>query len=763
MKIITVCRLIILLFTLTTLLSAQNINNKNSLDVYKDFCIWQEKENFSSSVDSVLTVLGRWAWGNCLAVDADSNFAYIGNGPTFHVLDISEPWSPEIVGEYLTDGYVYDIELRDKIAFVCIGRGLLILDISNPSLPEKISEISVSGVAISFALVDSFAYVTTFSGVMQVVDISDINNPFKRGVIAAGGQLAFCVEAKDRFVYIGNPEIPPMVIVDATNPDMLTRVDFEVGGWGYSAFIKDTLLFIGVHGYSGRQFKIYNVSNASSPEFVGQQQLLNMEDIMAITVSEDKQTAFIRTTSGSVYSLDISDLAQPEIIDEYEKPIASALGNTGIAFSNKAIYSAHYNGLLTLDVLLPDSLSLQSFFATGGTALEMDSKDSLVFVASGLSGLWVLDVSIPEKPKPISNVNTDGFTADIIVEDTLAYIVNWAAYSEEDTSSGLWIIDISNIAQPKIIIHYKGITNFSTTSEPNSITKSGDLIFITQQPRSGVDSILEIIDVSDMYKPKRLGIFVSDYCPKSAAIKDTILFLSTSGDGLRIINIKNLLRPVEINVFSDSSYLTISDVYDNLLYTDRTDSFFVLDISDPLELTILGRSGKTEQGTALNLIATKNYAYTAGLYLTVFDVSDKMKPKKIAQFESHDYGSDVAAINDKIVFADGVEGLWILKNNFISSTGEPSEELPNTFKLYQNYPNPFNPSATIEFEIPEKEIVVLEIFDLLGQRVKTLLNTEMEKGVHKIVFNSTNLSSGIYFYRLIAGRHLTTKKMILIR
>jgi hypothetical protein len=759
-------RIIILLFAFTTLLTAQNINNNDLPDAYKNVYIWNEKENYYPTDDSVLTVLGRWAWGPCLAVDADSNFAYIGNGPTFHVLDITNPSSPTIVGEYLTEGYIYDIEIRENTAFLCIGRWFLILDVSDPFNPTNISDliIATNDAAISFALDNDFAYVTTFLGLMWVVDISDLSNPVKRNGIAAGGQLAYCVDSKNRYVYIGNPEYPPMVIVDATNPDSLTRVDFEVGGWGYSISIKDTLLFVGVHGYTGTNyFKIYDVSNAMVPQFLGEVGFMPPEDVMAITISKEGQTAYVRTTTGNIYSIDITDLTQPEIIDGYEKRIGTIFGNTGIAVQNNSILSAHYIGLLNLDALQPDSLTFQSFFQTGGTALELDSKDSLVFVACGLSGLWILNISNPDKPETVSNVMTNGFTADIVVEDSLAFIVNWAAYSEQDTSRGLWIINNSDIAQPKIVSHYVGITNFSTNTEPNSISKSSGLIFITQQPRTGVDSILEIIDVSDIYQPKRLGVFISDYYPKSTTVKDTILFLATHGSGLRMINIRNPLQPVEVNVFRDSSNISITDVYDDLLYADKSDTFFVLNISNPVEPTIWGRCGKTEQGSALNLIATENYVYSAGFYLTVFDVTDKTNPNDISRFESYDYGRDIDIYNDKIIFSDGASGLWILKNNLILDVNEITQENPVQYYLHQNYPNPFNPTTTIEFMIPTREKVLIEVFNVLGQKIQTILDREIEAGKHTIEFHSFGLSSGIYFYRMRTKEITITKKMVILR
>jgi len=86
---------------------------------------------------------------------------------------------------------------------------------------------------------------------------------------------------------------------------------------------------------------------------------------------------------------------------------------------------------------------------------------------------------------------------------------------------------------------------------------------------------------------------------------------------------------------------------------------------------------------------------------------------------------------------------------------------PSSFVLHQNYPNPFNPSTIISFSIPSRSFVSLRIFDLIGRRVATLINEYQNAGTHFATFNATNLSSGIYFYRLQAGSFSETKKLVL--
>lgn len=89
--------------------------------------------------------------------------------------------------------------------------------------------------------------------------------------------------------------------------------------------------------------------------------------------------------------------------------------------------------------------------------------------------------------------------------------------------------------------------------------------------------------------------------------------------------------------------------------------------------------------------------------------------------------------------------------------------VPAQYTLEQNYPNPFNPSTIIRYSIPEQAIVTLKIYNLLGQEVATLVNTQQTAGQYEATFDAARLSSGVYFYTLNAGDYSFTKKMMLLK
>jgi hypothetical protein len=99
----------------------------------------------------------------------------------------------------------------------------------------------------------------------------------------------------------------------------------------------------------------------------------------------------------------------------------------------------------------------------------------------------------------------------------------------------------------------------------------------------------------------------------------------------------------------------------------------------------------------------------------------------------------------------------------VTSNVNENGSFPNKFSLAQNYPNPFNPTTNISFVIPQANEVRLQIFDMLGRNVGTLLNEQKAAGSHTVRFDGSNLSSGMYIYRIEAGSFTQTRKLMLIK
>ena len=130
-------------------------------------------------------------------------------------------------------------------------------------------------------------------------------------------------------------------------------------------------------------------------------------------------------------------------------------------------------------------------------------------------------------------------------------------------------------------------------------------------------------------------------------------------------------------------------------------------------------------------------------------------------------GNNVWVASDGgLAFSNDKGITWKTDNNWFPITQYVNFDVDREGKNIcggSQYPNPFNPSTTIKYSIPKQSNVTLKVFDVLGSEVATLVNKEQPQGNYEVEFDGSELTSGIYFYRLQAGDFVETKKMILIK
>jgi hypothetical protein len=114
----------------------------------------------------------------------------------------------------------------------------------------------------------------------------------------------------------------------------------------------------------------------------------------------------------------------------------------------------------------------------------------------------------------------------------------------------------------------------------------------------------------------------------------------------------------------------------------------------------------------------------------------------------------------------GAGGVLVIKTGAMGTTGVKvvDDGIPDSYQLYQNYPNPFNPSTEIRFSLPRSGRVELTLFDLLGQKVSSLLDGEYAAGTYSVSVDGSDLSSGMYLYRLTTeDGYSAVRRMVLMK
>jgi hypothetical protein len=191
---------------------------------------------------------------------------------------------------------------------------------------------------------------------------------------------------------------------------------------------------------------------------------------------------------------------------------------------------------------------------------------------------------------------------------------------------------------------------------------------------------------------------------------------------------------------------------------------FIADENSTLNINLQNGSSLTgnAQNSAINMDANCNWTVTANSMLTLLTNADGISGNSV---------TNITGNGNNVYYNASLPGNSYLNSQTyslvnggvlapIGSTGlnETGDITTANWMLYQNYPNPFNPSTTIKYDLPVSSEVILAVFNINGQEIKSLVRTVQPAGSYEVTFNGSNLSSGIYFYRLNAGSFLKLKR-----
>ena len=215
-----------------------------------------------------------------------------------------------------------------------------------------------------------------------------------------------------------------------------------------------------------------------------------------------------------------------------------------------------------------------------------------------------------------------------------------------------------------------------------------------------------------------------------------------------------------------NDYITLVQEHYNLHYDIFTDLTTLEDWQAILSLKgnhpMADRAKQHLSALILNMVSNKIGQYTV-VTDDGRDVGDVVQYVSELIIDGDDTNDELAkdlaeSVNNQQTIATGIvpEGTIVFKQGLLSG-----EVL--TYKLFDNYPNPFNPATTIKYQIPNAGFVTLNVYDVLGNEVATLVNERKEEGRYEITFDASTLSSGVYIYQLRVNEFVDTKKMILMK
>ena len=672
--------------------------------------------------------VGSALWDGVNNCCISGNYAYCAYRNGLAILDLSDLSNPSFVNTYYVGGNGSDVTVSGSYAyFADREKGLLIFSLENPAEPELISQRQTPGDCRRVFVDSDYAYIADGFAGLSIIDISDRQNP--------------------RYMRSQN-------IAD-TAQAVYVR-------WRYAYVAGDT-----------NGLKVVDVQIPSSPRVVSSWLGSGVDIAIA------GNCAFMASKRGAIAILNISSPLNPIWVSTYHK-------GTRVAVSGIHMLAADGGSTDIVNITDYEDPVRLSYYRNAGNDVGFLSSGTRIYLAGVDNDFEVVDISDDENPVSIGIYDQGRSVRSLCVAENFAYIADYY---------GLRIVDIQDRSNPILAGSY-----LSEVSGINGVYAAGDFAYLIHDT-----PLLEILNVSDPETPFQAAtidlfpgfgrdlVVSGNYAyiiddiggfsiyniedPTNPQLADTLslprptrricldgsyVYVACQSNGFQVIDVSDPENPAAVSSTSGLGY--VEDIYavNGFAYlAAHNNGLHIMDVSDPANPVRI--SGVNLPGYAWGVSVRGDYAYLAciDMGVRIIDISDPYNPVLADEYNTPGYAEELWNDDNYIYVADSYS--LLILNYTPTDVGDDTDAIPESYSLIGNYPNPFNSSTAIRYELPSGSHVNISIYDMLGRKVQAVQDGLQPAGCHQVIFDASELSSGIYFYRLQAGDYTSTKKMIFIK
>ncbi|MCH7772138.1 MAG: VCBS repeat-containing protein [Bacteroidetes bacterium] len=277
----------------------------------------------------------------------------------------------------------------------------------------------------------------------------------------------------------------------------------------------------------------------------------------------------------------------------------------------------------------------------------------------------------------------------------------------------------------------------------------------------------ETVNVPSLSGLDTMTVTFPDWVPPAVAVYNFTFINQLAGDEYSVndtVKVKGEVlfeipptitstTPVDSTIEVSITFGTIRARFSEIMDSSSFDSTSVIvsgSISGPIPGEIIFRPGFN----SLSIVRSSDFTYAFGETVTV-TLTAELRSILGLTLDGNENGIEEGSPTDDFT--------WIFIIKKPTSVDEHSDEKVTSYQLNQNYPNPFNPSTTISYSLADAQFVTLKLYNMLGEEVMTVVNQNQNTGKYSVTVDASNLTSGIYIYKLTAGAFVQSRKMILLR
>ena len=527
-----------------------------------------------------------------------------GWAPSLDITDVSDPERPEpLLAGYDVGPSPREIAVSNRAVFIARSDGLMILDVTDPASPVEVGFLASPWEPSDLEVEGGLAYVAVPELGLRIIDVSDPENPVEVGTWAASWE-ARDLEIVDGFVYVADGA-GGLRVIDATDPAAPTE--------------------------------------ASTLETEGE----------ALNVSVDGSLVTVALTYPGVLIVDVSDPANPKreglFVTEGPAEDVALTGSTAFAL-NGGFRPEDVGGFHVLDLSNPESPAELSSFDFRSPAMDIVVSNGVMYVASGDSGLYVLDESNPDDAFE-GFVDTPGFALGVTLHNGLALVA--------DDHKGLRIIDVSNLAD-MIEVGF-----LDTPGQAHQVAVAGDYAYVADG-----EGGLRIVDISVPESPVEVGAVATPDSAIDVAVDGELAYVA---DGhLRVIDVTDPTNPFD-DTAEDARESTTVGIEERTLYSasgDHLEIYALWGSSVPSFITSIGL-----MGSARDIAFSGQHAYVAtqleyesqAVGVEILDILNPNFPTWIGSWSGTGVDPVVAASSGRIYLATGGSEIVILDQGCLTT------------------------------------------------------------------------------------------------
>ncbi len=689
--------------------------------------------------------------GSSRSVAVQGDFLFAGLSNYLVVIDVSHPGKPRRVAStrIITTSplwSVYDIAMSGEYALTADDAGLHIIDVSDPYNPVEIGA-DETGYALGVAVSGSVAFVTNADGV-RAVDISDTKNPIIIGSVATS-EWAVKIRVIGGYAFVAG-YFGSLIVIDVSNPTSPTEVAcYDVGAYSWGLDVQDTLAYLPVeYGTSG--MSIIDISIPESPLQIGRYACYNPEDV----VVADGYAYLV----GTPYLFEVVDVSDPTAPRR-----AAVIDDTGgfeIVKQGQTVYVADSGSSFRVvdveDPAVPEVLGRHDFVGRGRC---IAFEGSNAFVGEYGGGFTSIDLTEPDDPAFLASIGHSEITSDIHVMGSELFTGNSDWYPDA-TGGGFSIYDTTDPVDPvPVSTAFSWDNVYDIEADPSYVYGIGN--------RYGYKFF--VYDITDRASPAELAALPISGGPRQCDVAGDVAYVAARSGGLVVLDVSDRQNPAELAMFvGDISDIQVVGRYG--FAVEPGSGLVVIDVSNPEHPAEVSRT--TGIGTPYFVTVDYPWVITTSYddnFLRILDASDPASPVLVSQYETG--GTGPVAVSDTllVMVTDGPGSVLILECGLLDKTTGVGDNTPRLLRLGQNYPNPFNPTTTIEYSIAEPGQVSLNVYNVAGQLVRTLVNGyQTPQEIQPVTWSGQNdrgqsVSTGVYFYKLSTRGFTRTRKMLILK